>query len=53
VPLQPIIHGQSRPFSFFEDIQRFPWVLPLVTYHSPEDLLANLSERVIAPPRRS
>ena len=49
VPLQPIIHEQSRPFSFFEDIQRFPWVLPLVTYHSPEDLLANLNERVIAP----
>jgi uncharacterized protein YjbI with pentapeptide repeats len=49
VPVQPLLQSSDRAYSMFEHWQRFPWVLPIVSYDRIDDLLATLVERVIAP----
>jgi uncharacterized protein YjbI with pentapeptide repeats len=49
VPVQAIILEGKHEFAMFDDLRHYPWVLPPYRYQSAETLLANLSERVIAP----
>jgi hypothetical protein len=49
VPVQAIILDDRNAFAMFEDLLKYPWVLPAYRYQTPETLLANLNERVIAP----
>ncbi|MCB9341960.1 MAG: pentapeptide repeat-containing protein [Lewinellaceae bacterium] len=48
----PIILESQREYAMFEHFERYPWVLPLYTYSSKEDLLKLLNEKVIDPAER-
>jgi hypothetical protein len=51
VPIQPLLLEGSSLYSMFRDFdpQDFHWVLPVYQYKEPEQLLAMLAEKVIAP----
>ena len=51
VPIQPLLLEGSSLYSMFKDFdpQDFHWVLPVYRYKEPEQLLATLAEKVIAP----
>jgi uncharacterized protein YjbI with pentapeptide repeats len=50
VPIQPILLSGKSEFAMFADMQRrHHWVLPTHRYAAPEQLIANLDERVIRP----
>ena len=51
VPVQPLLLEGSSLYSMFKDFdpQDFHWVLPVYRYKEPEQLLATLTENVIAP----
>jgi len=50
VPVQPLLLEGSSLYSMFKDFdpQDFHWVLPVYRYKEPEQLLATLTEDVIA-----
>ena len=49
VPLVPILQKGETPFSMFVDLQnRYPWVLDVLVYDSPEQLSAALASAVVA-----
>ena len=48
VPVQPLLMASSPEYAMFDDFRDYPWVLELVCYRRPEDLMASL-ELVIAP----
>jgi hypothetical protein len=49
VVVQPVILEGKHEFAMFHDLLAYPWVLPVYRYETPETMLANLNERVIAP----
>lgn len=49
VAVQPLILSGQREYGMFEHFQRYPWVLPIHEYESQDQLIAELSEKVIAP----
>ena len=49
LPIQPIQLASQHEPGMFDFFGRFPWVLPTASYERPEDLLASVYERVIAP----
>ena len=49
VPIQPLLLEGSSLYSMFKDFEDFLWVLPVYQYKKPEQLLATLAEKVIAP----
>jgi hypothetical protein len=50
VPVQPVLLEGQREYAMFVDLKtRYGWVLEPYRYASPEQLMADLSERVIAP----
>jgi hypothetical protein len=49
VPVQPVIEGMTRPYAMFPDYWKYSWVLKICRYESPEELIAALGEKVIAP----
>jgi hypothetical protein len=51
VPIQPLLLEGSSLYSMFKDFDPddFHWVLPIYPYKDPEQLLATLAEKVIAP----
>ena len=51
VPVQPLLLEGSSLYSMFKDFdpQDFHWVLPVYRYKEPEQLLAKLADKVIAP----
>ena len=49
VPVQPIILASQREYAMFGRFRRFSWVLPLVSYQTPQELLNNLEAWVITP----
>lgn len=49
LPVQPLLlESQSEP-GMIDFFQRFHWFLDVVSYRAPEDLLAELQQRVIEP----
>jgi hypothetical protein len=49
VPIQPLLLEAAGEYGMFEHFRRYPWVLKEHVYASPQHLIADLSERVIAP----
>ena len=47
--LQPLLLNGSGEYGMFEHFRRYPWVLPIYRYDSQDQLIADLSERVIRP----
>jgi uncharacterized protein YjbI with pentapeptide repeats len=49
VPIQPLLQAEASEYGMFEHFKRYPWVLAIHHYRNIDDLLASLSEKVIAP----
>jgi uncharacterized protein YjbI with pentapeptide repeats len=49
VPVQPVLRASVEEYSLFEHFKRFPWVLETYQYESLEEVIAALTEKVIAP----
>ena len=50
IPFVPIIEANRKPFSMSIDLLEYPWVVrPPVTFATTEELLEQLSAKVIAP----
>jgi uncharacterized protein YjbI with pentapeptide repeats len=49
VPVQPLILASQEEPGMFDFFRRYPWVLETHRYASPNQLMADLAERVIAP----
>ena len=49
VPVQPLLEASSRSYVMSKDYWKYDWVLPVYRYEGPEQLLATLAEKVIAP----
>jgi hypothetical protein len=49
VPVQPLLLDSQPEYSMFENLRRYPWFLPILSYHDQHELLANISNRIIAP----
>ena len=49
VPVQPLLQTSENEYGMFEHFRRCPWVLPVYRYKNLDDILATLSEKVIAP----
>jgi uncharacterized protein YjbI with pentapeptide repeats len=49
VPVQPLLMASSPEYGMFDDFRAYPWVLDLVTYRRPEDLIAGFEPLVISP----
>jgi hypothetical protein len=52
VPVQPLLLRESSEYGMFEHYARYPWVLPLYRYETPDQLIAALGEQVIEPAER-
>jgi uncharacterized protein YjbI with pentapeptide repeats len=49
VPVQPVLQVSAEEYSMFEHFKRYPWVLETFQYKSLEEVIATLTEKVIAP----
>jgi hypothetical protein len=49
VPVQPLLLASQQEYGMFEHFRNYPWVLEEVVYDDQQTLLAELSEKVIAP----
>jgi hypothetical protein len=49
VPVQSVIVAAQAEPGMFDFHRKFPWFLPVHRYDTPEQLLADLSDRVIGP----
>ncbi len=49
VAVQPIIHVDDYEYALFEHIKRYPWVLEVHQYRDQEQLITEISEKVIEP----
>jgi hypothetical protein len=49
VPVQPLIASSDYEYGMFEHFRRYPWVLDTYQYHSQDELLDALQEKVIDP----
>jgi uncharacterized protein YjbI with pentapeptide repeats len=49
VPIQPLLQQGATEYGMFEHFRRYPWVLKEHVYATPQQLIADLRERVIGP----
>jgi hypothetical protein len=49
VPVQPLMLEGRGEYGMFEHFRRYPWVLPIHVYGSPEQLITEISKDVLAP----
>lgn len=49
IPVVPLILKEQREYGMFDHFRRYPWVLPLHEYESPETLLRDIIPAIIAP----
>lgn len=49
VAVQPIVNKGHQPYAMFEHLQRYSWVLPVYEYETQEQLIAELTEKIINP----
>jgi hypothetical protein len=48
VPVLPLLQSTGQEYALFEHFRRYPWVLPIYVYGSPEELRGDL-RAIIAP----
>lgn len=49
LPVLPIILEGQKEYAMFEHFKAYPWVMPLHAYASQEAMLAEITEKIIAP----
>jgi uncharacterized protein YjbI with pentapeptide repeats len=49
VPVQPLLQRGYAPWSMYDHIRRYQWVLPVHLYDNKRSLLADFASKVIAP----
>jgi hypothetical protein len=49
VPVQPVLQASAEEYSMFEHFKRYPWVLETYRYEGLQEVIASLTEKVIAP----
>jgi hypothetical protein len=50
IPLVPIIQEDEEPFPMFVDLKnKYPWVLDVLRYDSPENLVAVMEKAIVNP----
>jgi uncharacterized protein YjbI with pentapeptide repeats len=49
VPVQPVLQGSAEEYGMFEHFKHYPWVLETYRYESLDEVIAALTEKVIAP----
>jgi hypothetical protein len=49
VPVQPLLEGQTRPYTMFRDYWKYHWMLNVYRYDEVEELIGSLREKVLAP----
>jgi len=49
VPVRPLLLASQFEYGMFEHFRRYPWMLPVFRYESPEHLLSSLDAEVIGP----
>ncbi len=49
IPVLPLILKEQVEYAMFKHFRRYPWVLPLHEYESPEILLDNIISAIIDP----
>ena len=47
IPFLTIIKKGETPFSMFSDLQKYPWVLPTISYGSEEELLKGFKKGIL------
>lgn len=47
--VQPIIEKGKHPYAMFQDLFEYSWVMPLYEYENQDQLIADLSEKIIEP----
>jgi uncharacterized protein YjbI with pentapeptide repeats len=52
VPVVPLLLAGQSVYGMFDDLARYPWVLRLVQYRTPKDLLSKLKDDVVLPADR-
>jgi hypothetical protein len=53
VPVQPILLASQEEPGMFDFFRRFPWVLESYRYHSLDEVLASLDNKVITPAEKA
>lgn len=49
IPIVPLIWKAQHEYGMFDYFRNYPWVLPLHEYESPEQLMKNIIDTIIAP----
>jgi len=49
IPFVPIIQEGEKPFSMFEDLAKYPWMVNLLEYDSLEKLEATIDNAIVKP----
>ncbi|GAC1389720.1 MAG: hypothetical protein NVS4B11_20670 [Ktedonobacteraceae bacterium] len=50
IPFVPLIQEGEQPFSMFQDIQKkYNWVLDMLVYDTPSNLVKGLEKAVVKP----
>jgi hypothetical protein len=49
IPVQPLLQQDSNEYAMFTHFSRYPWVLNAYQYRNTDELIQNISKRVIDP----
>ena len=49
VPMVPLIEAGEQPYAMFQDLRKYPWVLPPISYASADQLDKHFDDAVIRP----
>jgi uncharacterized protein YjbI with pentapeptide repeats len=49
VPVQPLLESSYSEYGMFEHFRNYPWVLSTFNYADPDDVIANINDKIILP----